>query len=183
MLLGKQLVDVFQPDVLILFDSGAGEMIKAALAMRILSVGLVPNKTHKDMLMPILREYVEAMNLVNWREGYPPKPMAMIKFEADHPDNDDVKRSVSCTGTAAITPSVVIPAPATTPSVLATADAASPKTKPPLPAGAQAAAQSPATPKVKAPIISTVASSSTPTASQPSLSPTKSLISFGTTIL
>ena len=47
MLLGKQLVDVFQPDVLILFDSGAGEMIKAALAMRILSVGLVPNKTTK----------------------------------------------------------------------------------------------------------------------------------------
>ena len=77
---------------------GAGELMKAALSQRVLSVGIVPNKTHKEMLMNILRKFVEAMNLVNLMDGSPKKPLPMIKFEVDHPDNEDVKRLAANTG-------------------------------------------------------------------------------------
>ena len=115
MLLGKELINVFSPEVLILFDCGAGEMMKAALSQRVLSVGIVPNKTHKDMLMGILRKFVEGVKLVNLIEGYPTKSLAMIKFETDHPDNEDVKRAATNTR------------PGPTASSLIRADPASPK--------------------------------------------------------
>ena len=91
--LGKELINVFSPDVVILFDVGAGDMMKATLAQRVLIVGIVPNKAHRDVVMDVLRKYVEGLNLVNLADGAPSKPMAMIKFETQHPDNDDVKKS------------------------------------------------------------------------------------------
>ena len=63
MLLDTELINVLSPDVLILFDCGAGEMMKAALSQRVLSVGIAPNKTHKDMLIGILRKFVDGGEL------------------------------------------------------------------------------------------------------------------------
>ena len=38
MMLGKELINVFGPEVVIIFDVGSGEMIKAALASRVVCV-------------------------------------------------------------------------------------------------------------------------------------------------
>ena len=97
MLLGKELINVFGPDVVIIFDVGAGEMMKAALVMRILSIAIVPNKAHKEFVLEILRKFVAAMNLVNLNSDLPTKTAAMLKFEATHPDNGDVKRALKAT--------------------------------------------------------------------------------------
>ena len=182
MLLGKELINVFKPDVMILFDCGAGEMMKAALSQRVLCVGIVPNKTHKEMLMVILRKFLEGMNLVNLVDGCPSKPLTMIQFEADHPDNEDVKRSVG----------------ATTASSLIQVDPASPKAIPSTPIAK--IANSPQTPKTLTPKASpSPAPKGSPLATSPVIIPAKtgsasstqtppppvnkSVLSFGTTVL
>ena len=143
MLLGQELINVFNPDVLILFDCGSGEMLKAALSQRVVSVGIVPNKTHKDLLMNVLRKFVEALSLVNFMDG-PTKPLSMIKFEADHPDNDDVRRSVAQISSVIradpMTPKAAAPHPSTphpstpqTPRTPTPAPAPVPKGSPPAP--------------------------------------------------
>ena len=157
MLLGQELINVFNPDVLVLFDCGAGEMLKAALSQRVLSVGIVPNKTHKELLMNVLRKFVEGLNLVNVMDG-PTKPLPMIRFEAAYPDNEDVKKSViisSVIGADSMSPSKA-PAPPT------------PKTP------------APPTPKTPAPPPVIISSPSSAAASS---SQNKSVLQFGTTIL
>ena len=71
MMLGQELINVCNPDVLIIFDVGAGEMMKAALAQRVLCVGIVANKTHRDTVMDVLRKDVHGLNLVDDGEGHP----------------------------------------------------------------------------------------------------------------
>ena len=93
-MLGKELINVFSPDVVILFDVGAGELMKAALAQRVLIVGIVPNKAHRDVVIEVLRKFVDGLNLVNLADGAPSKPAQMIKFETQYPDNPDVKKSM-----------------------------------------------------------------------------------------
>ena len=163
MLLGQELINVFNPDVLILFDCGAGEVLKAALAQRVLSVGIVPNKTHKELLMNVLRKFVEAMNLVNVMDG-PTKPLPMIKFEAAYPDNEDVKRSVA-------NMSSVIGAHSMSPSKAAHPLPPTPK----APIGG-----SPPTPKTPAPPPVIISS---PSSAASSSSQNKGVIQFGTTSL
>ena len=97
MMLGKELINVFGPEVLTLFDVGAGELMKATLAQRVLCVGIVHNKAHKDMVMEVLRKLVQAVSLVNVMVGCPTKPLPMIRFEMHNPDNDDVKTATSLT--------------------------------------------------------------------------------------
>ena len=92
MMLGQELINIFDPEVIVIFDVGAGEMMKAALAQRILSIGTVPNRAHKDFVMDILRKFISTMNLVNLASELPKKTSAMIKFETKNPDNDDVKK-------------------------------------------------------------------------------------------
>ena len=128
MMLGKELINVFSPDVLILFDVGAGELMKAALSQRVLSVGIVPNKAHKEMLMNILRKFVEGMNLVNLADGCPTKSPTMIKFETDHPDNSDVRASAANIGLNLADPASPRPGPPpTTPPVTPKAYSPTPK--------------------------------------------------------
>ena len=158
MLLGQELINVFSPDVVILFDCGAGEVLKAALAQRVLSVGIVPNKTHKELLMNVLRKFVEALNLVNVMDG-PTKPLPMIRFEAAYPDNEDVKRSVANMSSAI------------------GADSMSPS-KPPAPPTPKSPA--PPTPKTPAPPPVIISSPSSAAASS---SQNKSVLQFGTTLL
>ena len=176
MLLGKELINVFKPDVMILFDCGAGEMMKAALSQRVLCVGIVPNKTHKEMLMVILRKFLEGMNLVNLAEDCPSKPLTMIKFEADHPDNEDVKRS-----TAPIT-SQVIRADQVAPSTpKATGLIGGSPQAPRTPSSIQKPSPCPS-PLIVPPPTSSAASSSGST--QPPPQPkAASVLAFGTTVL
>ena len=94
MLLGKELIHVFSPDVLIIFDVGAGEMIKASLAQRVVCVGIVPNKAHKEFVMQELRRFVLQMNLANVVDGCPAKPVMLTRFETANPDNEDVKAAL-----------------------------------------------------------------------------------------
>ena len=170
MLLGQELIEVFNPDVVILFDCGAGEMLKATLAQRVVSVGIVPNKTHKDLLMGVLRKFVEAMNLVNMMDG-PTKPLPMIKFEADHPDNDDVRKSVAnmASVTWAGAKAKAAEPPPSTPkaSMIIGGSPQTPRT-PPTPAPA---------PKL---MMSTPGSAASSSQASP---PQKTLLQFGTTIL
>ena len=173
MLLGKELINVFRPGVLILFDCGAGEMMKAALSQRVVSVGIAPNKTHKDMLIGILRKFVEGVSLVNLSEGCPTKPLALIKFEAAHPDNEDVKRSATNTR------------PGPTASSLIRADPASPRASqtPSTPIGSIVGSpQRPPVPVIiPAPTGSTTGSASS---TQPPPPPaTAGVLAFGTTVL
>ena len=189
MLLGKELINVFRPGVLILFDCGAGEMMKAALSQRVVSVGIAPNKTHKDMLIGILRKFVEGVSLVNLSEGCPTKPLALIKFEAAHPDNEDVKRSATNTR------------PGPTASSVIRADPASPRANqtPSTPIGSIVGSpQTPRTPQTPRPpvpkvhgltspvIIPAPTGSATGSASstQPPPPPaTAGVLAFGTTVL
>ena len=92
MMLGQELINIFDPEVIVIFDVGAGEMMKAALAQRILSIGTVPNRAHKDFVMGILRKFISTMNLVNLASELPKKTSAMIKFEIKNPENADVKK-------------------------------------------------------------------------------------------
>ena len=92
MMLGKELINIFDPELIVVFDVGAGELIKAALAQRILSIATVPNRAHKDFVMEILRKFVASVNLVNLAIDLPTKTPAMIKFENQNPENDHVKR-------------------------------------------------------------------------------------------
>ena len=108
MLLGKELINIFSPDVVILFDVGAGELMKSALSQRVLCVGVVPNKAHKEMVMDVLRKFLDGLNLVNLMDGCPTKTLAMIKFEAQNPGNEDVKKgTTSSYGLMPIAPSVI----------------------------------------------------------------------------
>ena len=168
MLLGKELINVFRPGVLILFDCGAGEMMKAALSQRVLSVGIVPNKTHKDMLIGILRKFVEGVSLVNLSEGCPTKPLALIKFEAAHPDNADVKRSATGPGSSLIRADPASPRANQTPSTPIGSIVGSPQ-RPPVPV------------IIPAPTGSTTGSASS---TQPPPPPaTAGVLAFGTTVL
>ena len=97
MMLGKELINIFTPGVVILFDVGAGELMKAALSQRVLCVGVVPNKAQKEMVMEVLRKFVDGLNLVNIIDGCPTKPFAMVRFESQNPDNEDVKKATAST--------------------------------------------------------------------------------------
>ena len=90
MMLGQELINIFSPEVLVLFDVGSGEMIKAALSQRVLTVGIVANKAHKELIMPGLRQFVQANNLVNIADGAPSKPQALIAFEKANHENPAV---------------------------------------------------------------------------------------------
>jgi len=83
MTLGQELIHIFSPDIIFVFDVGAGELMKAALSQRVLAVGVVRNSAHKMMVMGILKDYVKGLNLVNFGEGAPAKPSALVSFEQD----------------------------------------------------------------------------------------------------
>ena len=182
MLLGQELLNVFAPQVLILFDCGAGEMMKAALSQRVLCVGIVPNKAHKELLMNILRKFVEGMNLVNLKDNCPTKPLAMIKFEADHPDNEDVKRSVGA-ATASSLIQVDPASPKAIPSTPIAKIANSPQTPKTLTPKASPSPAPKGSPLAISPVIVPASTGSASSTQTPPPPVNKSVLSFGTTVL
>ena len=177
MLFGSQLVETFKADILVLVHTGAGEMIKGALAKQRLSLGICATAQQKNMVMTNLRSWVKGMNLVSFA-GAPAKPQSLINYE----------KSVAKAGvpakpathvfepnTATIPPQVI------TSAASAVTKAVIPKPVIPTPVNV-AAIPKPGT----APLISTPVTNATPQVISPSvpkatLSP--KLLTFGSSLL
>ena len=81
MLLGQEMISVFEAQVLILFDVGAGEMLKSVMAANVFGVGICVNAAHKALVLTNLRDFVKTRNLVNLNTNAPQKPADVKKYE------------------------------------------------------------------------------------------------------
>ena len=86
MALGKELIDTFDPKVLIVVHPGMGEMLKAALFKQRYCVAICNTQTHKSVVMDHLREWVKSMKLVTITDG-PVKSQEMLNYEKEHTVN------------------------------------------------------------------------------------------------
>ena len=110
MALGKELIDTFDPNVVIVTHPGMGEMLKAVLFKQKYGVAICNTTTHKAVVMDHLREWVKSMNLITFTDG-PVKSVEMAKFEKEHggklmPNFVNVKLNLS---PAKLMPSTVNP--------------------------------------------------------------------------
>jgi hypothetical protein len=83
MALGKELIDTFDPSVVIVAHPGMGEMLKAVLFKQRYGVAICNTTTHKTVVMDYLREWVKSMNLITVTDG-PVKSVELTKFEKEH---------------------------------------------------------------------------------------------------
>ena len=86
MALGKELIDTFEPNVLIIVHPGMGEMLKAALFKQRYCVAICNTPAHKAVVMDHLREWIKSMKLVTITNG-PVKSVEMLNFEKEHKVN------------------------------------------------------------------------------------------------
>ena len=86
MALGKELIDTFDPNVLVVVHPGMGEMLKAALFKQKYCVAICNTPAHKAVVMDHLREWVKSMKLVTFTDG-PVKSIEMLNFEKEHKVN------------------------------------------------------------------------------------------------
>ena len=129
MLLGQELIDIFDAQVLILLDVGSGEMLKAVLAQNALAVCVCASATHKTFVMTCLRDFVKTRGLVNTMDKAPKKPDDVIAYEqslqpgkapgqgtlAAALGSTQPAPNVAATATVAATPTVTPAAPTETP--------------------------------------------------------------------
>ena len=65
MLLGQEMISVFEAQVMFAFDVGSGEILKAVLAEKTHGIGVCKNVAHKTFVMDTLKEFVKTRGLVN----------------------------------------------------------------------------------------------------------------------
>ena len=110
---GKELIEVFDADILVLLHGGTGEMVKAVLAKQRHAVVICSTAAQKVLIQTNLRDWTKRMNLVNFADA-PTKPANLIAYER----GVTVQSSAKAPPTA---PANVIPnttAPAPVPSVV-----------------------------------------------------------------
>ena len=80
MSLGKELLDTFESDIMVLAHPGMGEMLKAVQVKQKFGVAICPNAAHKKLMMKNLSDFVKSSNMVSFVDA-PPKPASLIAFE------------------------------------------------------------------------------------------------------
>jgi len=75
------LDQVFGAEVLMLFNAGSGEMIKAALVQQIYAVAICANNAHKNVVLENLMAFVKLKGMVNLATDAPTKPADLVAFE------------------------------------------------------------------------------------------------------
>ena len=80
MILGLELINVFDVEVLVTTTVGSGEMFKAVLQKHKYGVGICKTKEHKKQVVQRLKEYAKLMNLVPLTNS-PRKSAEMVSFE------------------------------------------------------------------------------------------------------
>ena len=108
MALGKELIDTFDPNVVIVAHPGKGERLKAVLFKQRYGVAICNTTTHKAVVMDRLREWVTFMKLITFTDG-PVKSVEMVNFEKEH--NVKPIPSPAKLIPSPVKPSVMLPSP------------------------------------------------------------------------
>ena len=67
--------------MLIIFNIGTGEMIKAALVPQVCAVAICANLAHKKMVLENMMAFLKSKGLVNLAAGAPTKSADLVAFE------------------------------------------------------------------------------------------------------
>ena len=82
-LFGMELVNIFDPDVVMIFTVASGEMVKAAILKHKYAVCFVPTVKAKDFVVGMLMEWLKRDRILPPRPEIP-KPEEVLMWERDH---------------------------------------------------------------------------------------------------
>ena len=125
-LFGMELINTFDPDVVMIFTVASGEMVKAVILKHKYAVCFVPTAKAKDFAVGMLMEWLKRDRILPPRPEIP-KPEEVLMWEKDHPEK---KNGLS----QSIVPKTVPADPAIVPKTVPADPAPGSQTVPAVPA-------------------------------------------------
>ena len=114
-MLGKEFIDVFDADILLMFHPGSGEMMKAVMLKQKIGIAICKSQTHKQVFMDNLKDFATRMNLVSCADG-PTKPDALIAYEKSMAGKNQAPLAANPTAVPLIRPQDPTPVALTVPA-------------------------------------------------------------------
>ena len=77
-MMGQEMMNVFDTDVMVLINPGTGQMVKGVLAVHKWAICVCRSTTHKQLIHAELQKWVKTMNLVSFADK-PTKPDDVVQ--------------------------------------------------------------------------------------------------------
>ena len=133
---GKEVIEQFEPDIVVILKAGSGEFIKAALIKGKVICAICATVAHKNFVMKAVKDWAKRMQIVSFDDA-PKKPANLVAYEKSIQIADSsVSANAAAVSLAAVAPNSAAavapnsaaalgPAPAANNSVVVAAPSAS----------------------------------------------------------